>query len=67
MQLGRVRVRGFWFCALGFEVLRLLRARVRGFVSFARQGLWFCALGALGFEVLRLLRARVRGFASFAR
>ena len=83
MELGRIRVRGFLFCALGFEVLRLLRARVRGFASFAGWGSRFCALCALGFEilrllrfcafcaqgfeVLRLLRARVRGFAPWAR
>ena len=67
MQLGRIRVRGFLLCPLGFKVLRLLRARVRGFASFARSGLRFCALGALGVEVLWFLRAGIRGFVPFAR
>ena len=45
----------------------VLRARVRGFAPFARQGSRFCVFCGLGFEVLRLGRARVRGFAPFAR
>ncbi len=63
------RPRSFWTLgALGFEVLCLERARVRGFVPWARYGSRFlapCALGfevcGLGFEVLGLGRAEVRG------
>ena len=68
MRLGRARVRSFvLFCALGFEVLLLLRVRVRGFAPWAYEGSRFCAFCAQGFEVLRLGHARVRGFASRVR